>query len=56
MSKMKNWRAVWPIILMGIATTNCYIGWMPETELGWSMWAGNLVLGIVALVLLFRQK
>ena len=45
-----------PLVLMGIATTNCYCGWLPDTELGWSMWAGNLVLGVVAFVMLFRQK
>ena len=56
MSKMKNWRAMLPIVLMGVAITNCYNGWMPENELGWSMWAGNLILGIVAFVMLFKQK
>ena len=53
---MNKWRAVLPLVLMGVATTNCYNGWMPETEIGWSMWAGNLILGIVAFVLLFKQK
>ena len=43
-------------ILMGIATANCYLGWKPEGEIGWLMWAGNLILGIVSLVYIFKQK
>ncbi len=41
---------------MGIATANCYLGWKPEGDIDWLMWAGNLILGIVALVYIFKQK
>ena len=36
-------------LLLGLAVTNCYKGWMPADELGWAMWAGNLMLGMVAI-------
>lgn len=56
-SKLKRAvRALIGYILMGIATANCYLGWRPEGEIGWLMWAGNLILGIVALVYIFKQK
>ena len=35
-------------ILLGVSITNCYNGWKPVDELGWAMWAGNLLLGLVA--------
>ena len=56
-SKLK--RAVRALIgydLMGIATANCYLGWKPEGDIDWLMWTGNLILGIVALVYIFKQK
>lgn len=36
-------------LLLGLAITNCYKGWMPADELGWAMWVGNLMLGLVAI-------
>ena len=40
---------------MGIATANCYLGWKPEGDIDWLMWAGNLILGIVAFVYIFKR-
>ena len=36
-------------LLLGLAVTNCYKGWMPADEFGWAMWAGNLMLGLVTI-------
>lgn len=51
----KGLRALVGYVLMGIATANCYLGWKPEGEIGWLMWAGNLILGIVAFVYIFKR-
>ena len=40
---------IFAYLLLGLAVTNCYKGWMPADELGWAMWAGNLILGLVAI-------
>jgi hypothetical protein len=50
----KGARALIGYILMGIATTNCYLGWKPQDDLDWLMWTGNFILGIVALVYIFK--
>ena len=52
----KGLRALVGYVLMGIATANCYLGWKPKGDIDWLMWAGNLILGIVALVYIFKQK
>ena len=52
----KGLRALIGYILMGIATANCYLGWKPEGDIDWLMWAGNLIRGLVALVYIFKQK
>lgn len=43
------------LVLLGIATVNCYHGWMPVSDLEWSMWAGNCILGVIALIYIFRH-
>lgn len=51
---IKAVKALVGYILMGVAVTNCYIGWRPQSDQEWCMWAGNLLLGIVALVYIFK--
>ena len=43
------------MVLLGIATVNCYHGWMPGSDLEWAMWAGNCILGVIALIYIFRH-
>ena len=55
-SKLKRAvKALIGYILMGIATANFYLGWKPEGDIDWLMWAGNLILGIVAFVYIFKR-
>ena len=42
-------------ILLGISATNCYNGWKPADELDWAMWAGNLLLGVVAVAYMVKH-
>ena len=51
----KGLRALVGYVLMGIATANCYLGWKPECDTDWLMWTGNLILGIVAFVYIFKR-
>lgn len=51
----KGLRALVGYVLMGIATANCYLGWKPEGDIDWLMWTGNLILGIVAFVYIFKR-
>ena len=51
----KGLRALIGYVLMGIATANCYLGWKPESDIDWLMWTGNLILGIVAFVYIFKR-
>ncbi|MBO5894636.1 MAG: hypothetical protein J6Q33_02480 [Alistipes sp.] len=56
MSKLKRMIGIIvALVLLGIATVNCYHGWMPGSDLEWSMWAGNCILGIIALIYIFRH-